>query len=69
MESLCRLFPVLSPEKARDFIILELVTASRLYQMANLSDLQLKVLKYPEFIDFEFYYRDVVKYILHGLLG
>lgn len=71
-ELLCRLFPLLTSEKATKFLNLQLTVAIGLYQMTNLSDIQQEVLEYPEFvdlkIDFSSYFQDAVEYLLKGLL-
>jgi AcrR family transcriptional regulator len=71
-ELLCRLFPSLTPEKALEFINVELATAIGLYQMTNLSEVQTEVLKDPEFknfkVDFNSTYQKAIEYLIQGLL-
>lgn len=68
----CETFPALSPAKAREFLELQLASAIGLYQITNLSEMQRRVLEYPEFkhmkIDFNSYLQKSVKYLLCGLM-
>ena len=72
IELLCRLFPTLTPEKARDFLNMQFAAAIGLFQMTDLSDLQKEVLGYPEFehlkVNFAPAYTQAVEYILAGIL-
>ena len=71
-EFLCGIFPSLSPQKAREFMELQLASVIGLYQITNLSEVQRKVLEYPEFkhmkIDFNTYLQKSVECLLHGLM-
>ena len=71
-ELLCKMFPNLTQEKAEMFLELQIASAIGLYQITNLSDLQRKVLEYPEFqhmkVDFETYMRKAVECLLQGLM-
>ncbi len=69
---LCRMFPTLSSEKTGEFIELQMASAIGLYQMTNLSELQRKVLEYPEFrhmkVDFNRSLQKTVECLLQGLI-
>ncbi len=71
-ELMCEIFPALSPEKAGEFFELQLASIIGLYQITNLSDVQQKVMEYPEFrhmkIDFNSYLQKSVECLLHGLM-
>lgn len=71
-ELLCKMFPAMSREKAGQFLELQLAAAIGLYQITNLSELQHKVLEYPEFrhmkVDFSDYFKKAVENLLRGLL-
>jgi AcrR family transcriptional regulator len=68
----CLTFPEMNPHKAGQFLELQLALAIGLYQITNLSEMQKKVLEYPEFrhmkIDFNSYLQKAVECLLHGLL-
>jgi AcrR family transcriptional regulator len=68
----CETFPALSPAKAVEFLELQLASAIGLYQITNLSEMQRRVLEYPEFkhmkIDFNSSLQKSVKYLLCGLM-
>jgi AcrR family transcriptional regulator len=68
---LCKTFPCLTSEKAAEFLDLQLASAIGLYQLTNLSELQRRVLEYPEFqhmkVDFKPYFQKSVECLLHGL--
>jgi AcrR family transcriptional regulator len=70
-ELLCRIFPALSPQEAGEFLELQLASAIGLYQITNLSEMQQRVLEYPEFrhlkVDFNSYLQKTVEYLLRGL--
>ena len=70
-ELLCDMFPALSPQKAGEFLELRLASVIGLYQITNLSEVQRKVLEYPEFrhmkIDFNNYLQKSVECLLRGL--
>lgn len=70
-ELLCEMFPALSPQKAGEFMELQLASVIGLYQITNLSEVQRKVLEYPEFkhmkIDFNTYLQKSVECLLKGL--
>jgi len=70
-ELLCKMFPALSPEKAGGFLELQLAAVIGLYQITNLSEMQQRVLQYPEFrhlkVDFKSYLQKTVACLLHGL--
>lgn len=72
-ELMCRLFPRLSPEKAEEFIHLQIASAIGLYQMTNLSEVQQNVLENPELkgmkIEFDEYYRNSVMILITGMLN
>lgn len=71
-ELLCEMFPALSPQKAGEFMELQLASVIGLYQITNLSEVQRKVLEYPEFkhmkIDFNTYLQKSVECLLKGLI-
>lgn len=71
-ELLCRSFPTLSLQKAGEFLELQLASAIGLYQITNLSDLQRKVLEYPEFrhmkIDFKPSLQKTTEFLLKGFV-
>jgi AcrR family transcriptional regulator len=71
-ELLCEIFPALSPQKTGEFLELQLASVIGLYQITNLSEVQQKVLEYPEFkhmkIDFNSYLQKSVECLLHGLM-
>ena len=70
-ELLCRTFGALTPEKVGEFVELQMATAIGLYQITNLSEVQEKVLEYPEFrhmkADFKGCLQKAVEYFLQGL--
>ena len=70
-ELLCDMFPALSSQKAGEFIELQLASVIGLYQITNLSEIQRKVLEYPEYkhmkIDFNSYLQKSVECLLQGL--
>ena len=70
---LCQKFPALSSEKAGEFIELQLASAIGLYQITNLSEMQQRVLEYPEFrpmkVDFSGYLQKAIECLLHGLMA
>ncbi len=70
-ELLCEMFPALSPQKAGEFMELQLASMIGLYQITNLSNMQRKVLEYPEFkhlkIDFNSYLQKSVECLLREL--
>jgi len=70
-ELLCRAFPAFTPDKAGEFLELQLASTIGLYQITNLSDVQRKVLDYPEFrhmkIDFKPYLQKTIECLLQGL--
>ncbi|MFZ2148513.1 MAG: hypothetical protein WAV28_14960 [Sedimentisphaerales bacterium] len=72
-ELLCKMFPALSPEKAGEFLELQLAAAIGLYQITNLSEMQQRVLEYPEFrnlkVDFNSYSQKTVECLLQGLMA
>ena len=72
-ELMCEIFPVLNPEKAGEFLELQLASIIGLYQITNLSDVQQKVMEYPEFrhmkIDFNRYLQKSVECLLRGLMA
>ena len=72
-ELLCGLFPNLSIENAVKFLNMQLAASIGLYTMTNLSATQQRVLEYPEFehfkVDYHVYFKEVVKYLLQGLLS
>lgn len=69
-ELLCEVFPALSPQKAGEFMELQFASVIGLYQITNLSEVQRKVLEYPEFkhmkIDFNSYLQKSVECLLQG---
>jgi AcrR family transcriptional regulator len=69
---LCKIFPTLTPEKVGEFLELQLAAAIGLYQITNLSEIQRKVLEYPEFrhmkVDFNDYLKKAVEYLLREIL-
>jgi len=71
-ELLCEIFPALSPDKAGEFLELQLASVIGLYQITNLSEMQRRVLEYPEFrhmkINFNSYLQKSVEYLLRGLM-
>ena len=71
-ELLCDIFPALSFQKAGGFLELHLASIIGLYQITNLSDIQRKVLEYPEFkhmkIDFNNSLQKSVECLLKGLV-
>ncbi len=71
-EFMCDMFPALNPQKTGEFLELQLAPMIGLYQITNLSELQQKVLEYPEFkhmkIDFNTYLQKSVECFLHGLM-
>ena len=71
-ELLCEIFPALSPEKVGEFLELNLASVIGLYQITNLSEVQQRVLEYPEFrhmkIDFNSYLQKSVECLLRGLM-
>jgi len=72
-ELLCNMFPSLSPKKAGEFLELQLASAIGLYQITNLSEIQQRVLEYPEFkhlkVDFNSYLQKTVECLLQGLMA
>lgn len=68
---LCKTFCALTPAKVGEFVELQMATAIGLYQITNLSDVQEKVLEYPEFrhmkADFKGCLQKAVEYFLQGL--
>lgn len=68
----CGTFPALDSHKARQFLELQLASAIGLYQITNLSEMQKKVLEYPEFrhmkVDFNSYPQRAVECLLQGLM-
>jgi TetR/AcrR family transcriptional regulator len=71
-EFLCEIFPALSPQQAGEFLELQLASVIGLYQITNLSEVQQKVLEYPEFrhmkIDFNTYLQKLVEHLLKGFI-
>ena len=71
-ELLCETFTAMSPEKTGEFMELQLASVIGLYQITNLSEMQRKILEYPEFrhlkIDFDSYLQKSVEYLLQGLM-
>jgi AcrR family transcriptional regulator len=71
-ELLCKTFPAFTPEKAGEFLELQLASAIGLHQITNLSEIQKKVLAYPEFrhmkVDFGLYLRKAIECLLYGLM-
>jgi AcrR family transcriptional regulator len=72
-ERLVKLFPDLSLERVGIFLEIQFATAIGLYQMTNLSELQRKVLEYPEFrglkMDFNCSLQKTVECLLQGLIA
>jgi AcrR family transcriptional regulator len=72
-ELLCQMFPALTAEKAGVFLELQIASAIGLYQLTNLSEMQKRVLEYPEFkhmkVDFNSYMQKVVEFSLRGLMA
>jgi len=72
-ELLCNMFPSLSPKKAGEFLELQLASAIGLYQITNLSEIQQRVLEYPEFkhlkVDLNSYLQKSVECLLQGLMA
>lgn len=70
---LCGMFPALSSEKAGEFLELQLAAAIGSYQITNLTEMQRKVLEYPEFrhlkVDFNRYLQRAVECLLRGLMA
>lgn len=70
-EMLCDIFPAMSIEKAGEFLELQSASAIGLYQITNLSEMQLRVLEYPEFrhlkFDFNSYMQKTVECLLRRL--
>ena len=71
-ELLCDMFPAINPQKAGEFLELQLASVIGLYQITNLSEVQRKVLEYPEFrhlkVDFSRYLQKSVECLLRGLI-
>jgi AcrR family transcriptional regulator len=71
-ELLCKIFPALNREKAGEFLELQLAAAIGLFNITNLSEMQQRVLEYPEFrhlkVDFNNYLQKTVKCLLYGLI-
>jgi len=72
-EGLVKLFPDLSLERVGKFLEIQFATIIGLYQMTNLSELQRKVLEYPEFrhlkVDFNYSLQKTVECLLQGLIA
>jgi len=72
-EALCGVFPKLSIEKSAHFLLLQMATATGLFQMADLSEMQRQILDNPEFavlkMDFAATFQETVEYLLNGILG
>ncbi|MHC4745120.1 MAG: hypothetical protein ACYS8Z_24655, partial [Planctomycetota bacterium] len=72
-ELICGIFPAADAEKAGQFLELQIASTIGLYQMTNLSEMQKKVLEYPEFqhmkMDFDSYLQKAVGCLLQGIIA